>query len=208
MRAFLPLAIATAVAACDGSLGSKGAPACDAGGGQQGGHDASTAGDSGVDAAPEPELDAGLDTGIDSAPEPTRCPVAPFGPPLAVYPAPPPDGSGVVWEVATERPDLLAGSCVKTGGNNEFLFEVIRRLRTQDDRWGLNWKRGNEGDMSQDVADYFYGEGPCEGSTDVYIIDIIGGHCGDAPAPAWIDVTQATLDGGTIGRWTLAGQDL
>jgi hypothetical protein len=123
-------------------------------------------------------------------------------------PAPPPDGASVVAEVAAERPELLLGSCVDTGGDNEFIFEVVRRLRMQDDRWGLNWKRGVVDDLSQDVVDYHYGEGVSEESTDVYIIDIITGHCGDDPQPGWIDVTQATLDGGTVGKWTLAGQDL
>jgi hypothetical protein len=116
------------------------------------------------------------------------------------------DGSDVVNAYAAERPDLLAASCVETGGNNDFLFEVVRRLRARDPRFGLNWKRGNIGDMSQDVVDYHFGAGEPEGSTDVYIIDVIGGHCGPTPGPAWIDVTEATREGGTIGRWTLAGR--
>ena len=62
--------------------------------------------------------------------------------------------------------------------------------------------------MSQDVVDYLFGEGPCEGNQDVYIIDMIVGHCGDAPGQTWNDVTDETLQGGTIGRWTLNGQDL
>jgi len=132
----------------------------------------------------------------------------PDGPPQAVPPAPPPDAFAVIEQLAAERPDLLAASCVEMGGNNEFLYEAVRRLRMLDDRWGLNWKRGVIGDMSQDVVDYHYGEGVSEESTDVYIIDMIGGHCGDNPQAAWIDVTQATLDGGTVGMWTLAGQDL
>ncbi len=135
----------------------------------------------------------------------------PDDPPQAVPPAPPPDGFAVVQQVANEHPDWLIGSCVDQGGNNDFLFEVVRRLRMQDDRWGLNWKRGVVGDMSQDVVDYHYGEGVSEESTDVYIIDMIGGHCpedGSSPQAAWIDVTQATIDAGTVGKWTLAGQDL
>lgn len=135
----------------------------------------------------------------------------PDDPPQAVWPDPAPDGSAVVNAVAAEHPEWLTASCVEQGGNNEFLFEVVRRLRMQDDRWGLNWKRGVVGDMSQDVVDYHYGEGVSEESTDVYIIDIIGGHCPEdatPPQPAWIDVTQATLDGGTVGMWTLAGQPL
>ena len=130
---------------------------------------------------------------------------SPSGPPQAVPPAPPPDMSSVVDAVANDSPMLLASSCVESGGNNEFLFEVVRRLRMTDDRWGLNWKRGNVGDLSQDVVDYHWGEGVSEGSTDVYIIDIIIGHCGSSPSPGWIDQTEATAQAGTIGRWTLAG---
>ena len=119
-----------------------------------------------------------------------------------------PDESAVVDRLADEQPDLLAQSCVEQGGNNAFLFELVRRLRAIDQRWGLNWKRGNVGDLSQDIVDYYYGPGaPQEDSTDVYIIDIISGHCpgpNDPPSgTTWIDQTQATADGGTIGRWTL-----
>lgn len=128
----------------------------------------------------------------------------PSGPPAEG----PPDEFDVVEQLAMERPDLLLASCVDTGGNNEFLFEVVRRLRMIDQRWGLNWKRGVVGDLSQDVVDYHWGEGEPEESTDVFIIDIIVGHCGDDPQVGWIDVTQATLDAGTVGMWTLAGQDL
>lgn len=120
----------------------------------------------------------------------------------------PPDAFDVVEQVAMEHPDWLLQSCVDTGGNNQFLFEVVRRLRMIDDRWGMNWKRGMVGDLSQDVVDYHWGEGEREGSTEVFIIDIIVGHCGDDPQAGWIDVTQATADAGTIGMWTLAGQDL
>ncbi|MDQ3036042.1 MAG: hypothetical protein M3Y87_26815, partial [Myxococcota bacterium] len=123
-----------------------------------------------------------------------------------MMPPGPPDGRGVIDALAAERPDLLAASCVEHGGNNEFLFEAVRRLRAIDARWGLNWKRGGVGDLSQDVVDYHWGAGAPEGSTDVFIIDMIGGHCGDAPTPAWTDVTEATRLGGTIGRWTLAGR--
>ncbi len=120
----------------------------------------------------------------------------------------PPDEFDVVEQVAAEFPALLAGSCVRMGGNNEFLFEVVRRLRMIDPRWGMNWKRGVIGDLSQDVVDYHWGDGEPEESTDVFIIDMIVGHCGDDPQAGWIDVTQATLDAGTVGMWTLAGQDL
>ena len=61
--------------------------------------------------------------------------------------------------------------------------------------------------LSQDVIDYHSGDGVSEESTEVYIIDMIVGHCGDDPQPGWTDVTQATEDAGTVGKRTLAGQD-
>ena len=83
---------------------------------------------------------------------------------------------------------------------------VVDTLRTHDTRWGYNWKRGNVGDPSMDVIDYHFGAGRDEGSTEVYIIDIIGGHCGSNPSPGWNDVTGATAAGGSIGRWTGKGR--
>ena len=59
------------------------------------------------------------------------------------------------------------------------------------------------GDLSQDVVTYNFGSAPDENTTDVYIIDVIGGHCGGNPGPNWHDVTEDTRRGGTIGRWTL-----
>jgi hypothetical protein len=123
-------------------------------------------------------------------------------------PAPLPDESDRVDELAAERPDLLMQSCLRDGGNNEFLFELLRRLRVGDERWGLNWKRGNVGDLSQDIVNYYWGPGdPQEGSTDVYPIDVIVGHCpedGDPPSTAgWLDQTQATAEAGAIARWTI-----
>ena len=78
---------------------------------------------------------------------------------------------------------------------------VVERLRAIDGRWAYNCKRGNCDDLSQDVVAYYRGRGNPNNSTDVAIIDIIGGHCGGNPQPAWIDQTQATQQAGTIGRW-------
>jgi hypothetical protein len=139
-----------------------------------------------------PEGDAGLllDAGFDA--------------PSGSAPLPLPDMSSVVEALAAERPDLLAASCVDAGGNNEFLFELVRRLRRIDTRWGLNWKRARIGDMSQDVVDYYWGTpGPIEDGFDTYVVDVIGGHCGPDPRPAFTDVTDF---GSTGARWTLAGR--
>jgi len=113
-------------------------------------------------------------------------------------------GADIVRQLANERPDLLRSSChEQPGGNNRFMFEVVRRLRARDNRFGLNWKRGNFGDLSQDIVNYNYGSEGDEGTRQVYIVDIIGGHCGPNPSWAWIDQTEATRNAGTIGIWTL-----
>ena len=112
----------------------------------------------------------------------------------------------VVEQVARARPDLLRNSCQEHGGSWGFLDLLVDTLRTHDTRWGYNWKRGNVGDPSMDVIDYHYGAGADEGSTEVYIIDVIGGHCGSSPNPVWNDVTGATAAGGSIGRWTSRGR--
>jgi hypothetical protein len=115
-------------------------------------------------------------------------------------------GYSVVQQVAAARPDLLRNSCQDHGGSWGFMDLVVDTLRTYDTRWGYNWKRGNVGDPSMDVIDYHFGPGRDEGSIDVYIIDIIGGHCGSNPSPSWNDVTGATAAGGSIGRWTGRGR--
>jgi hypothetical protein len=117
-----------------------------------------------------------------------------------------PDMAYIVQEIHDENPGLIEQTCQDEGGNWGFMDAVVDRLREHDTRWGYNWKRGEVGNPSQDAIDYHYGAGPDEDSTDVYIIDMIGGHCGPTPSPAWIDQTQATLDGGTIGRWTGRGR--
>lgn len=112
----------------------------------------------------------------------------------------------VVQQVAAARPDLLRNSCQDSGGSWGFMDAVVDTLRTHDTRWGYNWKRGNVGDPSKDVVDYHYGAGPDEGSSEVYIIDILVAHCTSGTSPGWTDVTAATINGGGIGRWTGRGR--
>jgi hypothetical protein len=114
-----------------------------------------------------------------------------------------PNMTAVVEAVARAYPGELRNSCRETGGNNVWLYRLVEALRRYDTRWGLNWKRGNVGDLSQDIVDYNYAAGPDEGTTNVYVVDVIGGHCGGSPSAAWIDNTEATRRAGTIGRWTL-----
>jgi hypothetical protein len=112
-------------------------------------------------------------------------------------------GAAIVEALAAAYNGDLQNSCTEHGGTNTFMYRVVQALRQRDSRWGLNWKRGNRGDLSQDIVTYNYGAGPDEDTTQVYIIDIIGGHCGNRAYPTWIDQTEPTRNAGTIGRWTL-----
>jgi hypothetical protein len=116
-----------------------------------------------------------------------------------------PNRFAVVNAAFSERPDLVRRSCQEHGGTWEFLDYLVDKLREEDNRWGYNGKRGNAADPSQDIVDYHWGAGRSDGSTQVYIIDIMLGHCG-SPAPAWIDQTGVTAQQGTIGRWTGRGR--
>lgn len=138
---------------------------------------------------------------VDGAPPPgPRTPNPPAGQRLPL-----PNRLNVVNRVQARFPNEFRASCPTEhrGDTNRFLFELVRELRKEDNRWGLNWKRGNRGDMSQDIVTYNYGSESDEDTTQVYIIDIMYGHCGGNPSPGWIDQTEATRAGGTIGRWTL-----
>ena len=115
-------------------------------------------------------------------------------------------GAGVVKAVANANPALLSNSCQDHGGSWAFMDAVVDTLRTYDTRWGYNGKRGDANNPSHDVVTYHHGPGPDQGSTAVYIIDVIGGHCGPSPSPTWIDVTDATYGAGTIGRWISRGR--
>lgn len=143
-----------------------------------------------VGAAPPPP-------GPSPVPPPTgnRTPDPPPGTilPLPAY------GPSVVAQMAAAFPGALRNSC----GNHEWLLRLVFQLRQIDTRWGFNWKRGRIGDLSEDVVTYHFGSGADENSTNVYIIDVIGGHCGGNPGPNWQDQTEATRRAGTIGRWTL-----
>jgi len=109
-----------------------------------------------------------------------------------------PNRASLVEQLAAQYPGEMRNSCGR--GRHQFMFRLVNRLRQEDKRWGLNWKRNNFGDMSEDVIDYNFGSEPDEGTRQVHVIDVIGGHCGPNPGPAWIDQTVLFSTGAT---WTL-----
>gem|GEM_PF-5744281 len=122
--------------------------------------------------------------------------------PLPGQKLPLPNQLALITQLARANPGLLTNSCQEEGGTWEFMDLAVEKLRETDTRWGFNCKRGDCNHISIDVVDYFYGIGDGNLSTDVYIIDIIQNHCSHGSEnPAWYDLTQATKDGGEIGRW-------
>lgn len=128
-------------------------------------------------------------------------PISPLGPGETRKPRP--NDSAIVRAIANQFPAALAHSCQEHYGASgwEFMDRSVDALRAKDGRYGYNCKRGNCNDPSVDVASYFYGNGDnIQNRADVYIFDLIQGHCGSFPSVVWNDVTDATFIGGAIGR--------
>jgi hypothetical protein len=111
-----------------------------------------------------------------------------------------PNEAGFVASLINSRPDLVARSCQDQGGTWELLDFVVDRLREKDLRWGYNGRRADPNFVARDEVAYHYGAGDSLNSRQTYAIDILGGHCGPNPTPAWFDVT----DLGTI--WLTRGR--
>jgi len=87
--------------------------------------------------------------------------------------------AGVVAALAAQFPGeaAVARPTECRGGNNNFLFRVLRELRKLDTRWGLNYKRGNAPTLSEDIITYNGTNRPDEGESHVILFDIVGGSC-------------------------------
>ena len=95
----------------------------------------------------------------------------------------------------------------KTQRNN-YIDHVVRRLRTIDQRFGFNAKPTRaivNAIIAGDEIAYHYGSDAPEGSPNVYLVDVLGGHCtgvsGDADRHN--PVYRVFYD--EFGKWTLAG---
>lgn len=119
----------------------------------------------------------------------------------------------LVEQLSAARPELIGQSCpgdprVKYR-NNPWLDYIVDELRKQDTRWGYNTKptrgAGDNGGQpviaAGDEIAYNYGSGPDEGSRNVYLIDVLAGHCGPTPSVTWRDFT-----GEEPGIWTGLGR--
>lgn len=115
----------------------------------------------------------------------------------SVWTYPLPDGSGVVQSIFAQYPALVDRSCQTSGGTWELMDLIVDTLRLGDTRWGYNGKRGNPNDPSLDAIAYNGGDQPNEGATQVYVVDVVGGHCAcnctptvPRPVPTWQNKTD------------------
>ena len=112
-----------------------------------------------------------------------------------------PNGRHVVEQLAAQYPQEWKRAHNPSGGGPE-TEAFIRRLAwvlhsTVDPRFGLNGKRGDRNDISDDAI-CFDGESalgdvdPTRGNAPVTVFDVIGGAGGPSPTPQWGAVGPAT----------------
>lgn len=112
------------------------------------------------------------------------------------------NGLAIVQAVFAANPGFVATSCQAQGGTWDLMDAIVDALRAADTRFGYNGKRGNINDPSNDAVAYDFATVPGgEGSTTVYIVDVIAGHCGPNPTAAFSDVTVFAP-----GVWTGRGR--
>ena len=122
-----------------------------------------------------------------------------------------PDVRAFTQQAASARPDLLAQSCPAglKYQNNPWLDYMVDQLRTLDTRWGYNGKptrtaADNGGQpviAAGDEVAFHFGSGPDQNSPDVYLIDLLEGHCGATPRLTYREFTSEER-----GFWTGAGR--
>ena len=129
----------------------------------------------------------------------------PADPPPGVR-LPLPDMQGVLARFADARDSCPQGLKYI---NNPWQDRVIDAFRQIDSRWGYNGKptrtAADNGGVpvraAGDEAAYHYGAGPDQGSFDVHLVDMLGGHCGPTPSLTW-----RVFTGEEPGFWTGAGR--
>ena len=98
-------------------------------------------------------------------------------PPTSSVPLPIPFASeGVARTAAHANRGLLSSSC----SNTQFLNAIVNALRTTDARWGYVSKGGCS-TTSRDSIAYR----ATNTDTGIWIVDVIGDHCGTAPTFTW-----------------------
>ncbi len=155
-----------------------------------------------VVAAPRPSPPGGTPGG-GAKPRPTDPGPGPEDPDNQALVRKPDSPLSVVLAVDAAFPGLINQSCVENGGNNDFLDEVIRRLRLDSERWGYLCVRLDCTDNRGDQVGYFSGleSPPVQQSHKYYNWDIIANHCSAGnQQPQALDRSRTDMDD-NINLW-------
>lgn len=122
-----------------------------------------------------------------------------------------PNCQHIVERLSREFPDEWRKAHNPSGGGPE-TEAFIRRLAyvlhtTVSPNFGLNAKRGNYNDLSDDVVNWI-GEGPGHDpktGSPVTVIDVIGGAGGPDPRPMWMPFSDLPGPGGWVKPEPVAG---
>lgn len=108
-----------------------------------------------------------------------------------------PNRIDIIERVNAEHPGLIVRD------PHAFTALACTALHAEDTRFGLNGKRGNPHDTSEDCTAYLDDESPLVGSDGrrIWIVDFIAFANSKDARPAWIDQTRATMANGTTGVW-------
>jgi hypothetical protein len=120
-----------------------------------------------------------------------------------------PNHIDVVRRLATEHPSEWSAAHRGGAGTELFIRRLAATLHAMDPRFGLNGKRGNPNDISDDAIN-FDGESllgdvdPTRGNAPVTVLDVIGsapsGPTGPDGTPAWQPVTDPRVRP-TLAAW-------
>jgi hypothetical protein len=138
-----------------------------------------------------------------SAPSPNAGPRPADPPPGQRLPLP--DMQGVLARFSDARDSCPSGQKYV---NNPWQDRVIDAFRQIDSRWGYNGKPtkgpADNGGLpvtaAGDEAAYHWGAGQSQGSFEVYLVDMLIGHCGATPSLTWRVFSDEP------GFWTGAGR--
>ena len=153
-------------------------------------------------------------TTISSTPTTPTTPTDPTAPVVGPRPNDPPAGSRLplpnarpfINDMSGRVGDLASCPNGRKYESNPWLDKLIDNLRASDARWGYNGKptkvaSDNNGvpvTCAGDEIAYHYGAGESLNSPNVYLIDVLEGHCGATPRTTYRDFT-----GEEPGFWTL-----
>lgn len=117
-----------------------------------------------------------------------------------------PDLTYIVRQAQADYPEAWRQAHTGSPQTEDFIRLVAKFMHAVDPRFGLNGKRGNPADISDDAVNVI-GEGPgtTPGGRPCTVIDVIAGAGGPNPQPQWGVMTDPVA---SSGAWVNPGAAL